>query len=133
MPFRDVARHLGKADQLGRIVVDRIDHDACPEAAAILADAPAFGLVAAFHGRAQKRAHRQAFALVLLRVEAREVLADDLFGVITLDAFGAAVPSRDSSLRIEHEDRVVRDPLHEQLELPFACSQCLVRGTGFGL
>jgi len=61
------------------------------------------------------------------------VLADDLFGVIPLDAFGAAVPSRDSSLRIEHEDRVVGDALHQQLELLLACSQCLVRGTGFGL
>jgi hypothetical protein len=31
VPFRDIARHLGKADQLASIVMDRIDHDACPE------------------------------------------------------------------------------------------------------
>jgi hypothetical protein len=61
------------------------------------------------------------------------VLSDNLFGLITLDAFGSAVPSRDSSLRIEHEDRVVLDPLHKQLELLLAYAQCLIHGTGFGL
>jgi hypothetical protein len=61
------------------------------------------------------------------------VLSDDLFGVITLDAFGSAIPSHNSSLRIDHEDRVILDPFHEQLELLFARSQCLMHGTGFGL
>jgi len=41
-----IARHLGKADQLASIVVDRIDHDACPEPTAILAHTPALGLMA---------------------------------------------------------------------------------------
>jgi hypothetical protein len=133
VPFRDIARHLGKADQLASIVMDRIDHDACPEPTAILADAPALGLMAPFRLRSQERAHRHAFPLILLRVETREVLSDDIFGAITLDAFGSAVPSRDSSLRIEHEDRVVLDPLHQQLELLLARSQCLMHRTGFGL
>src|SRR5262249_5272721 len=52
--------------------------------------------------------------------------------VITLDAFGSAVPRRDLALRIEHEDGVVLDALHEQLELVFACSQCLVHGSCLG-
>jgi hypothetical protein len=56
-----------------------------------------------------------------------------IFGAITLDAFGSAIPSRDSSLRIEHEDRVILDCLHQQLEMPLAFSQCLVCGIGFGL
>ena len=86
-----------------------------------------------FGRRSQERAHGQVLPLVFLRVEAREVLSDDLFGAITLDAFGSAVPSRDSSLRIEHEDRVVLDCLHQQLELLLAPSQCLMHGTGFGL
>jgi len=69
VPFRDIARHLGKADQLARIVVDRVDHHACPKSAATLADAPALGLVAAFSGRSLERARRHVFALVVLRVE----------------------------------------------------------------
>src|SRR6266516_3428518 len=113
--------------------MDRIDHDACPEPTAILADAPALGLMTPFGRRSQERAHGQVLPLVFLRVEARVVLSDDLFGAITLDAFGSAIPSRDSSMRIEHEDRVILDCLHQQLEMPFAVSQCLVHGTGFGL
>jgi hypothetical protein len=133
MPFRHIARHLGEADQLASIVVDRIDHDACPEPTAVLADAPALGLMPSFRRGSQERAPRHALPLILLRVEAREVLSDDLFGAITLDAFGAAVPRRDSSLRIEHEDRVVLDSLHQQLELLFALSQCLIHVARFGL
>src|SRR5262245_3522679 len=133
MPFRHIARHLGKADQLASIVVDRIDHDACPESAAVLADAPALGLMTPFRPRLQEQAHRHTFPLILVRVEAREVLSDDLFGAITLDVFGSAVPRRDSSLWIEHEDRVILDSLHQQLELLFAPAQGLMHGTGFGL
>jgi hypothetical protein len=96
-PFCDIARHFGEADQVASVVADRIDHDACPEPTAILADAPALGLMTPFGRRSQERAHRHAFPLILLRIEAREVLSDDLFGAITLDAFGSAVPSRDSS------------------------------------
>jgi hypothetical protein len=70
VPFRDIARHLSKADQLARIVVDRIDHDACPEPTAILADAPAVGLMTPFRRRSLERAHRHAFPLILGRVEA---------------------------------------------------------------
>src|SRR5258707_880314 len=90
---------------------ERFNRDATP---------PVLGLMTPFGRRSQERAHRHAFPLILLRIEAREVLSDDLFGAITLDAFGSAVPSRDSSLRIEHEDRVVLDCLHQQLELLLA-------------
>jgi hypothetical protein len=104
-----------------------------PEPTAILADAPSLRFKTAFDRGLSERVHGHALPLVLLCVEAREVLSDDLFAAITLDAFGSAVPSRDSSLRIEHEDRVVLYRLHQQLEMPFAVSQCLVHGTGFGL
>jgi hypothetical protein len=42
----DVARDLGEPDQLAGAVADRIDDDIGPEMAAILADPPAFALVA---------------------------------------------------------------------------------------
>src|SRR5215470_13535829 len=69
MPFGDVARHFRKTDELARIVVDRIDHHACPEAGAILADAPALGLMPPFRRSSQEPAHRHAFPLLLLGVE----------------------------------------------------------------
>ena len=46
-PFGQIARDLGEADQLSIRVLNRIDDDARPEPAAVLADAPAFGLVLA--------------------------------------------------------------------------------------
>src|SRR6266568_5626079 len=73
VPFRDIARHCGKADQLASIVANRIDHDACPEPTAVLADAPALSLMTPFGRCSQERARRRVLSLVLLRVEAREV------------------------------------------------------------
>ena len=46
-PFGQVARDLGKSDDLALRVPDRVDHDAGPEPASILADPPAFRLVLA--------------------------------------------------------------------------------------
>ena len=43
-PLGQVARDLGKADQLALAVVNRIDHHARPEPAAVLADPPTLGL-----------------------------------------------------------------------------------------
>jgi hypothetical protein len=53
--------------------------------------------------------------LVLRRVEAREMLSDDLVQGVALDAFGTRVPARNMSLRIEHEDGVIHDRLDQLL------------------
>ena len=42
-----IARDLRETYELARGIADRIDHDVRPESAAILADAPAFGLKSA--------------------------------------------------------------------------------------
>jgi hypothetical protein len=57
--------------------------------------------------------------LFLGRVEAREMLADNLVGFISLEAAGAGVPARDVPRRVEHVDRVIRHALDEQLEPAF--------------
>src|SRR5690349_7147551 len=57
------------------------------------------------------------------RVELREVLSDDLVGPIALDAFSTGIPGQDVAIDVEHEDRVVLHPLHEQLKTLFAFSQ----------
>ena len=88
----DVAGDLGEADELA-VLVDRVDDDAGPEEGAVLADAPAFLLVAAlFPGNAQ-RAERLAVGAVGFGVEAGEVLADDLVGRIALDPLAADIPA----------------------------------------
>ncbi|MGY4596142.1 hypothetical protein ACVWXL_003888 [Bradyrhizobium sp. GM22.5] len=78
-PLGDVARDLGEADQLAGLV-DRIDHDAGPEEGAVLADAPAFLLVAALFPRDAERTGGLAVGAVGLGVEPGKVLAEDLPG-----------------------------------------------------
>ena len=56
-PLGDVAGDLGEADQLAVLVADRVDDDVGPEAAAVLAHAPALRLEAAL---AQRRRERRA-------------------------------------------------------------------------
>src|SRR5262249_29421173 len=53
---------------------------------------------------------------VLLGIEAREVLSDDLVRSVALDPLGAGVPRGDVALGIEHEDGVVLDAFDEELE-----------------
>ncbi len=74
----DVARDLGEADQLA-VLVDRIDHHARPEEGAVLADAPAFFLVAALFPCDAERAGGLAIRPVGLGIETGKMLADDLF------------------------------------------------------
>ena len=46
-PFGEVARDLRKAEQLAFGVLDRVDDDARPEPASVLADPPSLGFVLA--------------------------------------------------------------------------------------
>src|SRR5205823_6216230 len=100
-PLAHVARDLGEADQGPGLVADRIDHDVGPEQAAVLAHAPTFGLVAALLDRGLQRARGQAGGALAVGVEPGEVLADDLLGVVALDARGARVPAGDDAVGIE--------------------------------
>src|SRR6185312_13523328 len=67
-----------------------------------------------------------AFREVLGRVEAREMLADDLVGKIALDALRTGVPARDAPRAVEHEDRVVGHALHQPAELLLGAADPLV-------
>src|SRR5438874_10997457 len=48
------------------------------------------------------------------------MLPDDLFGGVALDPRGAGVPVRHEPVGVEHEDRVVGHPLHQQPKPLFA-------------
>ena len=113
---RHVARDLGEADELAVRAVDPVEHDARPEARAVLAHPPAFALELALAPGGFEHLLRQACLSVLLGVEAGEMLADDLVGLEALDARGAGVPACHMATRIQHVDRIVDDRLHEQPE-----------------
>ncbi len=53
---------------------------------------------------------------VLGGIEDREVLPENLVDLVALDALGAEVPGRDVAARVEHENGVVPDALHEEAE-----------------
>src|SRR5471032_1156442 len=114
----DVAGDLGEADQLAVFLAQRVDHHRGPEAAAVLAHAPAFVLELAAVARAAQRALGQLQGAVLVGVKTRKMLADD-FGVgIALEAARAGVPAGHFAVRRQHVDRIVGHLLDQQPCLP---------------
>ena len=119
---REVLRDLGEAVEALLAVVERGDDHARPEALAALAQAPAlrFGAAGAPRRRELFPWHRRA---ILLRVEAREMLAQDLAARVPGDALGAGVPAGDAAVHVQHVDRVVGHALHQQPEALLALAQ----------
>src|SRR5207248_7938754 len=60
------------------------------------------------------------------RVEAAEMLADDVLGRIALDALGAGVPVGHPPFWVEHEDGVIGDSLDEDPEGALGLEQRLL-------
>src|SRR5262249_33277925 len=52
---------------------------------------------------------------------------DDLFGAVALEALGAWVPGLHVTVRVEHEDGVVANAVHQQLEALLAGQKVLLR------
>src|SRR5262245_21109494 len=102
MFFSCVPGHLGKADQLPVLIEEPIDGDAGPETGAVLADTPTFAFVFASFGGDLEGSRWNAFFAFFGRVEAREVLADDLFLGISFDPLPAQIPIRHMPLWINH-------------------------------
>jgi hypothetical protein len=109
-----VARDLGEADQSSGRFPDRIDDHVRPEAGPVLAHAPAFTLEAPLFGRRAESQVRQSGPPILLRVEAREMLAEDLGLRVALEALRAAVPAGHDPAGIEHVDGIIGDRLDEE-------------------
>jgi hypothetical protein len=129
----EVARDFRKAAQHAVFVVQRADDDVGPEARAVGAHAPALVLEPPQARGLPQLDGRPIAVARLLRIEIREMLADDLVGLVALDALGALVPGLDDPLRVEDEDRVVLDALDERLEEGFpADARQYGGGTGLG-
>src|SRR5204863_518661 len=84
-----------------------------------LAHAPALVLEAALGARDLELVFGPAARDRLGRVEAREMLADDLVGPVALDLLGAGVPAHHPAARVDHEDGVVVDAFDEEAETFF--------------
>src|SRR5258708_39389596 len=123
--IRQVACDLGKADQYSGFVVDRVDDHVCPKLAAVLTDTPAFCLVSSRGTRRFDAALRDTGSLVRSPIKAREVMADDVLGRVSLDPLRSGVPIGNDAVGIEHEDRVIGDALHEETEPALAFLELL--------
>src|SRR5215204_1153238 len=67
---------------------------------------------------------------VLIGVEDREMLPDDLLGLVALDALSSKVPCCDVPIGVEHEDGVVLDALDQEAEALFAFPENFVGRPG---
>ena len=79
-PLGGVAQHIGKADQIAGVVVDRPDGAGDEEQRAVLFDAPALHRVLAVLDRQFEHAVRLARAPLVGPVKHAEMLADDFVG-----------------------------------------------------
>ena len=120
-----VTRELGKATQAAFLVAQRSDDDVGPEPRAVFAHAPAFiDETSALGGNLQLVFGPSALHQIQ-RIEAREVLPNDLRCSEPFDALSAFIPCHDVAVGVEHEDAVVSDPFDEQAEALLALSQRL--------
>src|SRR5215510_8004527 len=101
----NVPYNFGEADK-------RINNNACPIATAVLTNEPAFRFVLTLLRGLFERSRRQPALLVLRRMKARNVLADNFFFSIPLNGFGSRVPTGDVPLWVKHIDCVVLHTLN---------------------
>ena len=123
-----VSRDLGKADDSSLRVPDRIDNHASPEPRPILADPPAFRLILAGAGSRLQCLLWNLALPVLVGIELREVLTDDLVARVALDPLGPWIPVDHRALGVEHVNRVIRDAFHENPEAVFDLLQFQAAG-----
>src|SRR5690606_17965569 len=92
-------------------VMHQIDHRQRPEMAAVLAYAPAFGLMAANAQNLSQDAFGHAVETILLGEEAAERVPENLIRDVALDPLCAWIPGHDLAAQVEHVDRVIDDRL----------------------
>ena len=116
MALGQVSGNLSKSDEAALFIADRVDHHAGPEQRTVLANAPALALKATFADRCFECAAWQSCCAVLVGVERREVLSDDIGGRVALGPLCACIPTGHDPLGIEHEDGVVHDGIDQKLK-----------------
>src|SRR5689334_18700257 len=123
VPLGDVARDLREAEQLALFVAYGVNHDQRPEAAPVLAYAPALCLETAMSCGGRQGAVGQAISAVLFSVEEREVTAYHLICGVALDTRRSRIPGGDPALSVQLENSVVDHRLDETAIAPLALQQ----------
>jgi hypothetical protein len=96
-------------------ILDLVDDREGEEARAVLADAPALDLQAAFLPRLSEQPGGQIAVLILLGEELPVRLADG-FGRRNLQPFGTDIPAGDAPVPVDHVNGVVRDRVDQQVK-----------------
>lgn len=112
--FGQVARDLGIADELAGGTTDRIDDHMRPEAASILALAPAFSLEPAVLLSRGERTRRHSCGAVLWQIETGKMLAENFGRRVTLEALRASIPACDDAFGAQHIDSIVGDGIDQE-------------------
>ena len=107
-----VAHLAGIPVEHALLIIERRHYDVHPKRRAVLAHADAFVFEAALLARHRELLLGPFIGERLLRVEAREMLAERLFRFVAHHALGAEVPAHDVAAAVEKEDRIVPDALN---------------------
>src|SRR6516225_4372369 len=114
----DVPRHHGESSRFSEIVVQTVVGSLHEDAGSVFSNKPSFaGVAARLHRPFQPPSH---LSCGVDREEDGEMLAHHLAGAEAGDSLGANVPTRNAALGIEHDERVVSDPVDEEAESLFA-------------
>ena len=100
-----------------------------PEAAAVLADTPAFAVRLALPLCFQKQIIGNAGVAILVGMKDRVMRPDDLVAIADQPA-RAEIPVRHPPVRVEHEDGVIGDAFHQQAKALLAAPQRLGFAAG---
>ena len=126
--FGQVARDLGKSHDVAFGISDRVDDDACPEPALVLANPPSLSFEFARLGGNGQSLCGDFRLSILLGVEGREMTAEDFLALVSLGPLRSGIPVDDVPAQIEHKDRVIRYAFDQQPEAPLGFLQ--LRGAG---
>src|SRR5262249_15470948 len=118
-PFREISGHLSEADQLAGLISQCSDDHIGPESRTVFSYAPAFILESSLFIRNFQLPLRFAVPLILFGIENREMRTDDFPWSVQIYPPSSSIPSANMPCRIEHENCVILNRFHEQLELCF--------------
>ena len=121
-----VARDFRESTQAMLAVVERGNDHVRPEAAPVLADAPALVLESALGAGDRELLLGPMPGEVLGRIEPGKVRTDDFGGCIALDALRCGVPAGDVPLGVEAEDRVILDAVDQKAKALLVLAQDLL-------
>ncbi len=127
--FGEVARDLEKPQQLAIRRTHGGDRNIRPDPTAVLPEPPAVIDKFSRRGSHFQLMFGKARALVLGRIESREVPPDDFMGGISLDSLGTTVPVENDAPGRHRENRVILDRFDELVEMAQLVTQAL-RGLG---